>query len=352
VATKTQLRLAEFDRFPVIVNTNTGFATDQIRARPPMSIFVSIASYCDPVLGFTLARALETARWPEQLHFGVVDQSPAGSPPVAAAQVNPARLSYVRIDPVYARGPCWARALAMSLYEGEDWSFQIDSHMDFDLHWDATLIARAEALLPGHKGVALSSYPNSFVFKDSCVVRRPATDKILAHVVKPGALFEPDHLVLGFEAHPLDQDEAVLGFHVGAGCVFAPGSFVHEFPYDPWFYFHGEEQALSARLFTHGWDIFHIPGLPVYHLYNNADSGAPPRPMHWDQAHDAQRQRTWWALEQRSRARLAALVGGEPLGAYGLGQARSMAGYARFSGIDYAERRLAPDAFTPLARAY
>ena len=38
-----------------------------------MNIFLSIASYCDPVLGFTLARALATARWPERLHFGVVD---------------------------------------------------------------------------------------------------------------------------------------------------------------------------------------------------------------------------------------------------------------------------------------
>ena len=113
-------------------------------------------------------------------------------------------------------------------------------------------------------------------------MRRPATDKILAHVVKPGALFEPDHPVLGFEAHPLDRDQPVPGFHVGAGCLFAPGTFVQAFPYDPWFYFHGEEQALAARLFTHGWDIFHVPGLPVYHLYNNAESGAPPRPMHWD----------------------------------------------------------------------
>jgi hypothetical protein len=315
-----------------------------------MSIFVSIASYCDPVLDFTLRRALATARWPDQLHFGVVDQSPAGSRPRAAADVSPARLSYLHIDSVYARGPCWARALAMSLYENEDWFFQIDSHTDFDPHWDENLITQAQALLPGRRGLVLSSYPNSFVFKDECVVRRPATDKILAHVVKPGAVFEADHPVLGFEAHPLSQDEAVLGFHVGAGCVFAPGSFVCDFPYDPWFYFHGEEQALAARLFTHGWDIFHVPGLPVYHLYNNAESGAPARPMHWDQAHDAQRQRTWWALEQRSRARLAALLAGEQLGVYGLGQARSMADYARFSGIDYAAKSLAPHAFVPLAR--
>jgi hypothetical protein len=312
-----------------------------------MSVFVSIASYCDPVLDFTLARALATARWPDQLHFGVVDQSPADSPQALA--VNPARVSYVRIDPLYARGPCWARAIAMSLFDGEEWFFQIDSHMDFDLHWDERLIAHAMALLPGRPGVVLSAYPNAFAFEANQVVRRPCTAKVLAHVVKPGSSFEPDHPVLAFEAHPVEQDEAVPGFHVAAGCLFAPGQFVQAFPYDPFYYFHGEEQALAARVFTHGWDIFHISGQPVYHLYNTGDAHAPPRPMHWDPSQDTQRQRNWWALEQRSRVRLAALVAGEPLGAYSLGRERSMAQYAAFSGIDYAARTLAPRAFQPLS---
>jgi hypothetical protein len=236
----------------------------------------------------------------------------------------------------------------MSLWDQEDWFFQIDSHMDFDDGWDARLIGQIEALLPGRRGVVLSSYPNSFVFDANRPVRRPATDKVLAHVVKPGGSFEADHPVLGFEAHPANVDAPVAGFHLGAGCVFAPGSFVEAFPYDPWFYFHGEEQGLAARLFTHGWDIFHVPGLPVYHLYNNADSGAPKRPMHWDADHEAQRSRTWWSLEQRSRARLSALVGGQPLGVFGLGQVRTMADYAAFSGIDYAARTIAARAYQPL----
>jgi hypothetical protein len=310
-----------------------------------MSIFISIASYCDPVLGFTLSRARATARWPELLHFGVVDQSPASA--ALTADLAPSRLSYVRIDPVYARGPCWARALAMTLYEGEDWFLQLDSHMDFDDDWDARLIACAQALLPGRRGIAISSYPNSFVFENGSPARRPATDKVLAHVVKPGTSFAPEHPVLGFEAHPADMDTPLAGFHVGAGCLFAPGRFVETFPYDPCFYFHGEEQGVAIRLFTHGWDIFHMPGLPIYHLYNNAEAGGPPRPMHWDATQEAQRQRAWWSLEQRSRARLAALVGGAPLGIFALGTQRSIADYAEFSGIDYAARLIDPKAYRP-----
>ena len=314
-----------------------------------MSLFVSLASYCDPLLLLTLGRALATASDPGAIHFAVVDQSLDASGRPLPQEVAPARLSYLHIEAVYARGPCWARALAMTFYDGEDWFFQIDSHMDFDDGWDQRLIAQAQALLPGRKGIVLSAYPNPFVLQGQQIVRKVCTDQVLAHVVKPGALFEPDHPVLPFEAHPVNQMRPVHGFHLGAGCLFAPGRLVNEFPYDPGFYFHGEEQALALRLFTHGWDIFHMPQLPVYHLYNNAESGAPPRPLHWDPAHEAQRSESWWALEQRSRQRLAALVSGQLRGVFGLGSERSVADYANFCGIDYLRRELAPQAYLPLS---
>ena len=313
-----------------------------------MSLFVSVASYCDPVLAFTLKQAISTARWPGELHFGIVDQSPASAPALRGSAFAPARVSYVRIEPVFARGPCWARAIAMSLYDGEEWYFQIDSHMDFDLHWDQRFIEQAKALAPGRRGVVIGAYPNPFVFEGDRPVHKPATDKLLAHVVKPGSVFDADHPVLPFEAQPVERDEPLEGFHLAAGCLFAPGDIVQDFPYDPWFYFHGEEQAYALRLYTHGWDIFHMPGLPVYHLYNSPGSGAPARPLHWDEAHDRERERNWWDLEQRSRARLAALVDDAPMGVYGLGRVRSLEDYAAFSGINFKRRTLSPRAFRPV----
>ena len=311
-----------------------------------MTIFVSVVSYCDPVLPFTLQRATQQARCPEALHFAVIDQSPAGGTALDEKALVPARLSVVHIDPLQARGPCWARSLAMSLYAGEDWYFQIDSHMDFDTHWDERLITQARSLQAVRNGFVISSYPNAFEFQDGKPVRKPATAKVLAHVVTPGAQFAPEHPVIVFEAHPFESDQAVRGFHVGAGCLFAPGEIVQRFPYDPYLYFHGEEQALAARLFTHGWDIFHMSGLPIFHLYRTLGAEAHERPLHWDPAQDTLRKQTWWTLEQRSQARLKALLQeSQDLGVYGLGTVRSLADYADFCGVDYAARTLSPMAF-------
>jgi hypothetical protein len=312
-----------------------------------MRIFVSIASYCDPVLPFTLARAVATATAPGRLHFGVVDQSPPGGQRLAAP--GAARLSQVQVDARDARGPCWARAIAMSLFDGEEWFLQLDSHMDFDAGWDERLIAQAVALGAPQRALVLSTYPDGFALVEGAPVRRPTTSGVLAQVVRTGTGFAPDHPVLTFQAQPVASTQPLPAFHVGAGCLFAPGRITHEVPYDPWLYFHGEEQAMALRLYTHGWDLFHMPGLPVHHLYNDAASGAPPRPLHWDAQQEAGREIGWWALEQRARARLAALAAGADLGVYGLGRVRSLADFAAFSGIDYATRTLAAAAFAPRA---
>ena len=309
-------------------------------------IFISVASFCDPVLFFTLGQACARARWPERLHFGVIDQSPASDRHPEPSDVAPGRLSCIVINPLQARGPCWARALAMSLYDGEDWFFQIDSHMDFEPGWDARLLDQARQLQQTHPDSVISSYPHPFDLEAGQPVHRPTTTKVLAHVLRRDSQFAPDHAVLNFEAHPVEQDTPLQGFHLGAGCLMAPGHFVQRFPYDPYLYFHGEEQALALRLFTHGWTIFHTPGLPVYHLYNSDPETSPARPLHWDEAWDAQRAQRWWVLEQRSRRRLDALLNNDAaLGVYGLGASRTLADYAAHSGIDYGRRLIADRAY-------
>ncbi|MEN9890047.1 MAG: hypothetical protein RLY78_342 [Pseudomonadota bacterium] len=303
------------------------------------TVFLSVAAYCDPLLAFTLRSAISQARHPSRVRIGIVEQQwPQQQLRLEARWARDA-LRWLRVDPLQARGPCWARAMAMTLYQGEDWFFQIDSHTWFEPGWDERLIdwgQRCAALNPRH---LISCYPNPFVLVDDQPSARPVTARVLAHVVQGQRAFEADHPVLMFEGVPVETEAPVPGFHVGAGCLFAPGRIVQELPYDPFLYFHGEEQALALRAWTQGWDIFHVPGMPVYHLYHLG--GQAPRPLHWSPEHDARRSQCSAELTAAAERRLAALLwGGADLGVYGLGRTRSLADYAAFSGIDYPARRI------------
>lgn len=306
-------------------------------------IFVSLAAYCDPLLSFTIGSALTQASRPERIVFGLVEQQL----PEACVRLPAAWQAQVRrahIHPLEARGPCWARAIAMSLYQGEPWFLQIDSHMWFEPGWDERLIhwgARCAMLNPCS---LISTYPNAFTVRDGQPVAQIAGAELLAFVVRGDQEFQRDHPVLTFEAVPVAGREPLPAIHVGAGCLFGPGHVVHELPYDPFLYFHGEEQAFALRAWTRGWDIFHIPGMPMYHQYLAA--GDSQRPMHWSPEVDRQRQIRSAQFTDAANRRMAAMLweGGD-LGVYGLGKVRSLADYAAFSGIDYAARRISPQAY-------
>ena len=297
------------------------------------TIFISIASYCDPLLKATIEDACAKAIYPERLKFGVVEQTDLTQKLPVASMPQSKQIRYLAVDRLHSRGAGWARNVAMSLYQQEDWFFQIDSHMIFKFGWDVTLLESAAECAEINPNFVISSYPNPFNFVDGVATPQPVTEKILAHVVRRDCDFDGS-LNLGFIGSAVDQDKPIIGFHLGAGCLLAPGKFVSEFPYDPQIYFLGEEQALAARLFTRGWDIFHVPGLPIFHLYESNES--PSRPKHWSQEENAERVHKWDELATLSRQRVdAVLLGHDDYGIYGLGQERTMEEYASFSGIDY-----------------
>lgn len=285
---------------------------------------------------FTLRNALAQAAYPERLVFGVVEQAVPGqhfdTPASWSRQVR-----WTRVPAWESRGPCWARALAMALYQGEDWYLQLDSHIWFEPGWDERLLHWAAQCRTLNPRSLLTCYPNPFRMDAGQPRAMIVSDHVLAHVVKEGQHFDAEHPTLLFEGVPVASEVPVAGLHVAAGALFAPGRFVEELPYDGQLFFHGEEQALALRAYTRGWDIFHVPQMPLYHLYT--EPGAAPRPLHWSPEHDAQRAMTSHQLTLHAQQRLRALLwDGADLGVYGLGTVRSLADYAAFSGIDYSAR--------------
>ena len=91
---------------------------------------------------------------------------------------------------------------------------------------------------------------------------------------------------------PSQSKEIYRGFLISAGFMFAESRLIEDVPYDPHLYFEGEETTLSLRLFTNGYDVFHIPKIPLFHCYVDY-SNLAKRPMHWNEDEDKNRTVKW-----------------------------------------------------------
>lgn len=300
-----------------------------------MSIFVAIAAYRDPLLWKTVENCLTQAADPQALRFGIVEQSEA--PTRLPPELN-ARVRYLHMHHSFSRGVCWARAMTYGLYDNEDYLLQIDSHMLFAKGWDRHLLAHIEALSRPDPRVVISTYPYGFEIIDGRIITHAVQGQTLVLRPLKTASFQNNSPILPFEAVNTPTGEIQRGFHIAAGCLFTQGSFIDAVPYDQRLYFHGEEQNLAIRAWTQGWNLFHIPNMPILHLYKQPD---PTAAVHWNPEDDAARAFRFSDLERSSAARMTdLLVHRKDLGRFGLGQARSLTDFAAFSGIDYEKLHL------------
>ncbi len=277
----------------------------------------------------TIRAALSAATEPGLLRFGVVNQTLHPKSDQALLKGLPVRL--VQVHPRESLGVCWARSICQTLYDGEPYVLQIDSHTVFAKGWDTYLRGAMESL--PDKSV-LSTYPYGFHWEAGkpvldCEVSLETT---LVLRPMPDQAFSAESPILRFEAKHLFERRFVPAAHLSAGFLFAHGRFVEDIPYDPQLYFHGEEQNLTLRAYTHGWHLFHPPYIPLYHLYKQP--GTDHKSHHWHPSWKRPKGQTDY-LESRAKRRFQQLLSGEPMGVYGLGTARTLDDYAAQHGIDY-----------------
>ena len=303
-----------------------------------MSIFISIASYQDPLLVSTIFSAYENAANKNNLIFSICDQSDS------AIKVDEIKFSkqihYDHVDPLFSKGPCWARHRAQSFFNDEDFFLQVDSHTQFAPNWDAILIEQLEKISTYKeqdeyfKKPIITSYPRSFKVLDfdKGLFELRTGDKHTQVIT-----YRKDSLFLkgSFSRQigiPTKYDDITHAILMAAGCIFTKGYFVNEIPYDPNYYFYGEELSIALRAFTHGYSFFHIPDVPLFHLYT--DTSDIPRKLHWDPEDDKNRAVKWTELDKKSLNRLDDLFAGKVEEPMSLGHERSLEDYALISGID------------------
>ena len=301
-------------------------------------IFVQIAAYRDPELLPTIVDCIAKAKYKNNLRFGICWQR---HPDEHCLDEFKSRPDFT-IDEVpwnESQGLCWARARIQKLYQGEDYTLQIDSHHRFAENWDEELMRQME--LTGSAKPVLGSY---------AAVYDPSTNEkkgmepynMVADKFTPSGtiLFRP-HVIPGWR----DLSAPVRARFVSGHYFFTLGRHCEEYAYDPNLYFAGDEISLSIRSYTLGYDLFHPHRNVVWHEYTRQG-----RTKHWDDHTTATKPLVGLAWHERdviSKTRLRKMLREEDNDAditgYDLGTARSHRDYEIYAGIDFAGRRLHRD---------
>ncbi|MBV8938484.1 MAG: hypothetical protein JO089_01420, partial [Alphaproteobacteria bacterium] len=300
-------------------------------------IFVQIAAYRDPELQWTVAEMFAKATYPERIHAGIIWQYVPREDDALFPKPypRPKQLRIIEVDARESQGVCWARAKLQELWEGEEYTLQIDSHMRFEQGWDELLIDMLKAC--GERAV-LTTYPAGYL--PPRTIQHRLTYRLVAKQFDGDGIFTMTSRPLKVDPPP---PAPVEGAFVSACMLFGPGNMIREIPYDPHLYFFGEEITLSARLWTHGYDVYH-PNIPViYHFWERKT-----RRTHFDD------HRQWPEINRRSFARVRHLLGTDrshdpavtqDIERYGLGRVRTMEDYQRFCGVDFTRRAISPAAY-------
>ncbi len=297
-------------------------------------IFVSIASYRDRFLPFTIDSVLENATHPERLTFGICWQHDESE---SLAEYEDDPRFRIRKYPYYASlGYGWARAEIQKLYAGEEYHLLIDSHTLMAPGWDENLIAQLESK-PGDKPILTTSSPPFTFDGDGNAVVSWRDDPELDGVplMKCERIRPAGWIDIQMSRERKSEPHQKTGL-ICCNFVFSHGAWIREVPEDPAMINAGHESALSVRTFTHGYDIYLPDEIQVWHLdYDNYPDGK--RNKVWEAKSD-----TWQAEGTRNMLRRLEVLfygRGDPsiLGRYKLGTERTVAEWAEATGLDLSD---------------
>ncbi len=326
------------------------------------TIFVQIAAYTDPELIPTLLDMFKHSDHPENLHVSVcwqhlpeettdifLDNGFSITGFTEDARVNSdtvlhvthkcgARLSVIDVDCYASKGACWARHHLQQLYDGEKYTLQLDSHHRFVEHWDTLVIEMLESLRYKSKKPLLTGYIPSFDPENDPAGRVMTPWKMdFDRFIPEGTCFFLPAAIDNFE----ELNEPLPSRFYSAHFAFADGSFAQEVQHFPEFYFHGEEQSIAVRAFTHGYDLYHPHRIIAWHEYTRKN-----RKKSWDLTGEDARlagkvEMNWVQRNDKSHALYRILFGVEgedqskyDFGKYGFGTERTVEQYEEYAGID------------------
>jgi hypothetical protein len=297
-----------------------------------MKIFIQIASYRDPELIPTIKNCLLNAKNPESLVFGICRQYHIDDKFDDLSEYeNDERFRIVDVPHLDAKGVCWARNMVQQLYDGEDYTLQIDSHMRFEKNWDETLINMVVDLQKkGHKKPLLTGYVSSYNPQNDPEGRVNVPWRmVFDRFIPEGAVFFLPETIPNWET----LTEPITSRFYSAHFCFTLGVFSKEVQHNPNFYFHGEEISIAVRAYTHGYDLFHPHKVVIWHEYTRNG-----RTKQWDD------DKEWYKKNEKAHLLNRMLFGMDGImqeghdDIYGFGKERTLKDYEKYAGLLFSKR--------------
>lgn len=296
-------------------------------------IFIQIASYRDPQLIPTIEDAINNALHPENLVFSIARQYHDDDGFDDLSQYSEdLRFRILNIPYNESKGVCWARNLTQQMYDDEEYTLQIDSHMRFRKNWDYYLINMVKNLQKkGHKKPLLTGYVSSFNPENDPQERiQEPWRMVFDRFIPEGAIFFLPETIPYWKG----LKSPVPARFYSAHFCFTLGQFAKEVPHDPQFYFHGEEISIAVRAYTHGYDLFHPHILTLWHEYTRKG-----RTKQWDDDKEWGEKNRLAHLKNRKLFSMDGEVyNPEEFGIYGFGTERTLRDYEKYAGINFKDR--------------
>jgi hypothetical protein len=300
----------------------------------PDTIFVSIASYRDDVCLSTIKSIFENAAKPENVFLGICQQNKDDEDKdVQDGNESNPNIKTIRLKNYEAKGPTWARYLCATLWNGENYFMQIDSHTKFVKDWDTKCKKMIKDIKDSGKSKKplLSHYPREISDHDNY---KDSDKKMVPRMCK--AFWNNRGMLSFMGAETRDtNDEAYQTPYIAGGFIFAPYEYLVEVPYDPNlpYLFVGEEILHSLRAYTFGWDVFTPTENIVFHEYTRASKPKiwTDNPYYSDMAAFDKAKYYLGIIKDKNSLKDEVKVN---LDKYGLGTARSLKDFFNYTGID------------------
>jgi len=269
------------------------------------NFFVSIASYKDPELAFTVNNVLENAQYPDDIRIVVCQQdSPENFISFPYSNVDLLNFHFIESE-----GVCWARHQISKHYNNEPYFLQLDSHIALVKNWDELILDQINLVRSqGSLKPIFAAFPRLYKIEND--------QRIFLEPYNPRTRLRTDNKFKFHTGEGTDNNfsEPIPSPYLNAGFMFGDGQFYHDCAYDPEIYFEGEELLNTVKAFTHGYDIFN-PGIHLaWHLYKSwdiPDSEKLKWPVHHREADDKQRSVRHWERNKRAEEKLLKIFSGQ-----------------------------------------